>query len=314
MIRINLLKPLDAPAKPFVFEEPAKPRKGKVIALLALCVVAIAAIVALQFPGLFGDLFAKKEAPAEAQVAPPKPEPEPAEAPKPAKVTANAVEETVRDLHPEASKPPAPATYADLVPSQKIEFQYYASVRILKDIKAVTPPDVGFANFIFTPPGDFYVHGLAAGEEDLKRFREGLASLTGAEIKPGMDAPAGARGHAKEFSFFGTVKYPLETLPAPPDRVVAKADVPKELKQAKALAGNLGIRLKEPRLLATAQAGNVKKMVWQSTADCSFQQMQDFLAGLHESKSHLGFAKFALRAQGDEKVVAEMDFLAYVQP
>jgi hypothetical protein len=266
----------------------------------------------LQFPGLFGSLFAKPEPIAAVQTSP-KPKPE-AAVPAPAKVTANAVEETVRDLRPEASRPPAPTTYAELVPSRKIDFQNYASTRILKDIKSVTPPDVGFANFIFTPPGEFYVHGLAADEADLKRFQDGLASLTGAEIKAGMNVPAGARGHAREFSFFGSVRYPVESMPTPPDRVLAKADVQKELKQLRTVAGNLGIHIKEPRLLATAQAGNVKKMVWEASADCSFQQIQDFLTGLHESKSNLGFAKFALHAHGDEKMIADMDILAYVQP
>jgi hypothetical protein len=229
-------------------------------------------------------------------------------------VAAGAVEETVRDLHPGAARPAAPAAYSDLAPSQKIEYQYYASARILKEIKSITPPEVGFANFIFSPPGEFYVHGLAAGDEDLKRFRDGLSTLNGVRIKPGMNVPAGARGKAKEFSFFGSVAYPLEQLPVPPDRVVAKADLSRELRQMKKVAGDLGIRLKEPRLLTTAQAGNVKKMVWEASADCSFQQMQDFLAGLHESKSNLGVLKFALRARGDEKVVADVDILAYVQP
>ena len=312
MIRINLLKPLEAPSRPFVFEEPSKPGKGKVIAFAIMGCAALVVIAALQFPGLFGGFFAKQAAHV-AAAKPPAPRPE-AEASRPAKVTANAVEETVRDLHPENSPPAAPATYADLVPSQKIEFQYYASARILTEIKSITPPDVGFANFIFTPPGEFYVHGLAGGEEDLKRFREGLAGLAGAEIKPGMNLPAGSRGKTKEFSFFGSVKYPLESLPTPPDRVVSQADIPKELQQMRKVAGSLGIRLKEPRLLATAQAGNVKRMVWESSADCSFQQMQDLLAGLRESNSNLGFAKFALRARGDEKVVADLDFLAYVHP
>jgi hypothetical protein len=312
MIRINLLKPLEVQAQPLVFEEPPKPRKQKVILLSALIAVALVAIVVLQFPGLLGGLFAGKKEP-EIVAAPPKPAPE-AQVHKPKRVTADAVEETVPDMHPEASRPAGPASYADLVPSQKIEYQYYASTRILKDIKAITPPDVGFANFIFTPPGEFYVHGLAAGEADLKRFQDGLAGLTGAQIKPGMNAPAGARGLSKEFSFFGSVKYPVESLPTPPDRVLPKADVQKELTQMKSVAGNLGIRLKEPKLLSTTQAGNVKKMVWQTGADCSFQQMQDFLSGLHDAKSNLGFIKFALRAQGDEKVVADMDILAYVQP
>lgn len=313
MIRINLLKPLQAPERPILLEEPAKPGKGKIIALAALCVAALLAIGILQFPGMFGGLFAKQEEPEIAEVVPPAPRPESSES-RPAKVTANAVEETVRDLQPGSSVPMGRTAYADLVPSQKIEYQYYASARILKDIKSVTPPDVGFANFIFTPPGEFYVHGLAADEEDLKRFQEGLASLSGAEIKPGMNVSAGAKGRAKEFSFYGSVKYPVETLPTPPDRVLAKADLNRELKQMKSVAGSLGIRLKEPRLLTTAQAGNVKKMVWEASADCSFQQMQDFLAELHESKSNLGFLKFALRARGDEKVVADLDILAYVQP
>jgi len=312
MIRINLLKPLEVPAKPFVFDEPARRSKPKLILFSLLGVAAVVAIVTLQFPGFFGNLFAKREQPVAVPV-PPKPVPE-TTAEKPAKVTANAVEETVRDLHPEASKPPAPATYADLVPSQKIEYQYYASTRLLKDIKSITPPDVGFANFIFTPPGEFYVHGLASDDQDLKRFQDGLASLTGAEIKPGMNVSAGARGKSREFSFFGSVRYPVDALPTPPNRVVAKADLQKELKQMRTVAGNLGIHLKEPRLLATAQACLVKKMIWQASAECSFQQIQDFLAELHESKSNLGFAKFALRARGDEKMVAEMDILAYVQP
>jgi hypothetical protein len=312
MIRINLLKPLEAPARPYILEAPAKSGKGKVIALLVVAALALVAIAALQFPGLFGGLFAKQEV---VEAAPESPEPKPeSEAAQPPKVTANAVEETVRDLRPEASAPPAPSSYADLVPSQKIEFQYYSAGRILKEIKSITPPDVGFANFIFTPPGEFYVHGLAADEADLKKFQDGLSALAGAEIKPGMNAPAGARGKSKEFSFFGTVRYPVESLSAPPNRVVAKADVTKELKRMRTVAGNLGIRLKEPKLLATAQAGNVKKMVWSASADCSFQQMQDFLAELHQSNSNLGFAKFALRARGDEKVVADMDFLAYVEP
>ena len=312
MIRINLLKPLDVPVMPFVFEEPAKPGKRKIILLSSVAGVAAVLIVVFMFPGIFGDMFAKK-APVAVSVEPPMPKPE-EETVQPKKVTAAAVEETVRDIQPEKAEPAPPSTYADLVPSQKIEFQYYASARILKDIKAITPPDVGFANFIFTPPGDFYVHGLAADAQDLARFQQGLAGLSGAEIKPGMNVAAGARGQSKEFSFFGSVKYPIGAIPTPPDRVFGKEDVQKELKQMKTVAGNLGIHLKEPRLLTNTQAGNVKRMVWSTAADCSFQQMQDFLTELHDSKSNLGFIKFALHASGDEKVVADMDILAYVEP
>jgi hypothetical protein len=42
--------------------------------------------------------------------------------------------------------------------------------------------------------------------------------------------------------------------------------------------------------------------------------LQDLISELHEGNSNLGFIKFALHASGDEKVVTEMDILAYVQP
>ncbi len=312
MIRINLLKPLEAPIQPFVFEEAAKPRKQKIIIFSSVIAVLVVLIVLLMRPGIIGDMFAAKVAVAEKVESPP-PKTE-VEEPQPKKVTAAAVEETVRDIQSAHAEPAPPSTYAELVPSQKIEFQYYASSRILKDIKAITPPDVGFANFIFTPPGDFYVHGLAADQQDLDRFQQGLAGMLGAAIKPGMNVAAGSHGQAKEFSFFGSVKYPISSISTPPDRVVDKAELLKELKQMQTVAGTLGIRLKEPKLLNTAQAGNVKRMVYQTAADCSFQQMQDFLTELHDSKSNLGFIKFALHARGDEKVVADMDILAYVEP
>ena len=313
MIRINLLKPLETPVQPLIFEEPAKSNKKK-LAIYGGVMVALLILGAFVMnPTMLSGLFSKEEEKITETVAPPVPQPE-EEQVQPKPVTAQAVEETVRDMQPDAGKPAGPATYADLVPSQKIEFQYYASARILKDIKAITPPDVGFANFIFTPPGDFYVHGLAGDAQDLERFQQGLNGLTGADIKPGMNVAAGARGKSKEFSFFGSVKYPVDEMAAPPDRVVDKAELQLALKQMKTVAGNLGIRLKEPKLFSTAQSGNVKKLIYQTAADCSFQQMQDFLSELHESKSNLGFIKFSLHASGDEKVVADMDILAYVEP
>ncbi|HKP97123.1 MAG TPA: hypothetical protein VJ385_15345 [Fibrobacteria bacterium] len=313
MIRINLLKPLEPQALPLILAEPAGKRKTPFLVLGGLVLIAVIAIAVLQFPSLFGGMLAGKRT-AETAPVPPTPKPEAEESVQPKRVTSQAVEETVRDLQEDKTREQIEPSYSRMVPSEKIEFQYYASSRVLKDVKAVTPPDVGFANFIFTPPGDFYVHGLAADDRELQRFHEGLAGLTGSTVRLGMNVPAGSKGKGKEFSFFASVKYPLNGIRTPPDHVIEKSALQKELKQLKTVANGLGIRLKEPRLLNTSSVGNVNRMIYQTSADCSFQQMQDLLAGLHEGKSNLGFIKFALRARGDEKVVADMDILAYVQP
>lgn len=314
MIKINLLKPLQAPVAPLILEEPKGKRKQLVLLVGGLAIVALGAMAVLQYPGFFSGLIggggeiAQVEAPAAPVEAPAPAEP----AAKPKRVTADAVEEIVREIQAEQGRQGPAATYADLVPSEKIEFQYFAANRILRDIKAVTPPDIGFADFIFSPPGDFYIHGLAYDEGTYERFRAGLEGLEGASIRPGVVAKGGTRGTAKEFSFYGTVKYPVTSISQPPDRVVKKQDVQAELKRLKEVAATLGIALRNPKLKSTSDAGEYRKMVFQASADCSYQQMQDLLSQLHESKSNLGFLKFALKAGGDENVVASLDILAYV--
>lgn len=309
MIRINLLKPLQPQARPLILDEPAGGRK-KLYLILGGLALAAGAIALLQFPSLLGGGPDAGETSGTVLEAP-----EPVqEGSPPKRVTSQAVEEVVRDIGEDQESRIAALSYADMVPSEKIEFQYFSSARILKDIKAVTPPAVGFANFIFTPPGDFYVHGLAGADRDLERFKDGLSGLEGAEIKPGLNAPAGARGQSREFSFFGSVKYPLNSIRPPHDRVLSRDRLQAELDRMKAVAGALGIRLNEPRLASTSKAGAYNRLIYKTGADCSYQQVQDLLGGLHEGKSNLGFIKIALRARGDEKVVAELDVLAYVIP
>jgi hypothetical protein len=312
MIRINLLKPLEPQALPLILEEPAK-KKNSALILGGLVLIAVIAIAVLQFPSLFGGLFAAKQEKVEKPPVAPVPRPS-EEHVQPKRVTANAVEETVRDLQDDPAAQQINPSYADMVPSGKIEFQYYASIRILKDIKTATPPDIGFANFIFTPPGDFYVHGLAESEQDLQRFQEGLKGLSGASIRLGMNAAAGTHGKSKEFSIFGSVKYPLSEVGSPPDHSIPKAALAGQLKQFKVLANGLGIRIKEPKLISSTDAGTLKKNIYLVAADCSFQQMQDLISDLHEGKSNLGLIKFSLNAKGDEKVNAELDVAAYVGP
>jgi hypothetical protein len=319
MIRINLLKPLQSPQSPMMLMEEGAGGKKKTLLILAGVLVVAVAVAVLQYPSLLGGMIRGSRQP---QVAAVKHAPHPKaavpqaapELPKaePKRVTAQAVEEIVHEIQADqAREAPAP-TYSELVPSEKIEFQYFACTRILKDIKAVTPPDVGFANFIFTPPGDFYVHGLAYDEESYNKFKAGLDGLEGASVRPGLAAKAGARGTAREFSFYGSVKYPLNGGQTPPDRVVTKARLQAELKQLHSVADGLGIKLRDPKLLASTQAGNSRKMVFQAVADCSYQQLQQFLSRLYENKSNLGFIKFSLHARGDEQVVADLDILAYV--
>lgn len=312
MIRINLLKPLQQQALPLILDEPSGHGKKTYLILGGLALIAVGAIAFLQFPSLLGGLFTHEEK-VEAPPVPPVPAPSEEHA-QPKRVTSQAVEETVRDLQPGQPEAQTEPSYAQMAPSAKIEFQYYSSKRLLKDIKAVTPPDVGFADFVFTPPGDFYIHGLAESESDLQRFQEGLNGLSGAKIRPGMNLPAGTHGKSKEFSFFGSVKYPLSEIGNPPDHSITKAGLPGELKALKTLAANLGIRLKEPKLLSSTQLGAYKKHIYMVAAECSFQQMQDLINDLHEGKSNLGPIKFSLNAKGDEKVNAELDIAAYVGP
>jgi hypothetical protein len=311
MIRINLLKPLQAPASPVMLEEPAGRRKPLVLALAGIIVLAAGVSAVLMYPSILGGLLGEEEAAViEAPAAPEAAAAAPVAEPK--RVTAHAVEEIVREVQAEQERMGPSAGYADLVPSEKIEYQYFAATRILKDIKSVTPPDVGFAHFIFTPPGDFYIHGLAYDEETYRRFQEGLATLEGAAIRPGLAARGKGRARTVEFSFYGTVRYPVNAISQPPDRVVSKQELQAELKQLGQVASTLGIRLKSPRLKSTSDAGEYRKLVYQASADCSYQQMQDLLTRLQENRSNLGFLKFALKAEGEDRSTASLDILAYV--
>ncbi len=317
MIRINLLKPLQAPtSSPMSLDDSGGRRKTTTLVVGGLAVVALAVVLVLQYPTLFGGLLGGRKPPVAAKTHKNPPQPKPSETPaeKPKPVTADAVEETVRDLGNNKSETQVMnRSYADLVPSERIEFQYFACEKILKDIKAVTPPDVGFADFIFTIPGEFYVHGLAGDAESMQKFQDGLKGMSGAAVKPGLNVAAGAHHEGKEFSFLGSVKYPVDGLPIPPDHVLNKAGLAQEFSKLKSAAKSLGIVLKEPRLLNAADVGANKRMVYETSGDCSFQQIQDLLGELRQAKSHLGILKFDLHARGDEKVVADLAILAYVK-
>ncbi len=308
MIRINLLKSIQFETPVPVVKQSKDRRKQLVLSGGGLAIVVLVGVLYMQHRAA---QKAAEALQAEAQQVTEAPGPG-LDSLQPKRVTANAVEETVRDVGDQSERQAEPPAYFDMVPSVKIEYQYFACTRILRDIKAVTPAEVGFANFIFTPPGDFYVHGLVSDVENFERFKQGLASMRNTTVRPGKEAPAGTKGLGKEFSFYGTVNYPINSVPTPVNHVLTKAKLQEEVASLKTVAANLGIKIKEMRQLSSVSTNGTQRLVYQITADCSFQQMQDFVDGLQEAKSDLGFLKFALHARGDDKVVAEMDILAYV--
>lgn len=311
MIRINLLKSLQVSAQPHILAESANKKKKTILIGAALVVMALAVVALLQYPTLLGGMLSGSKKVAEKEVVKADSSAE-LEFPKPKRVTANAVEETVGDVGDQSERLATAPTYADLVPSQKIEFQVFAAKQILKDIKSVTPPEVGFANFIFTPPGDFYLHGLASNEENYQKLKAALSKLKNAEVRAGLNAAVGAKSLAKEFSFYGSVSYPLASVQTPPDHVILESKLNEEFAQLKSMALNLGIKLREPKKLSTAVMGETTRFIYQAKAECDFQQMQDLISDLQQAKSNLGFLKFALNASGDEKVNAELDIVVYV--
>jgi hypothetical protein len=311
MIRINFLKPLRPQVIANTLVDAGNKRNKLILVGGALAVVALGVVALLQYPTLLGGMLKKPEV-VEATPVSEKHKLVTLDTLRPKRVTADAVEETVRDIGDQRDRQAEPPAYADLAASEKIEFQYFVCSRILRDIKAVTPIEVGFANFIFTPPGDFYVHGLTSDSESYERFKTGLNGMQNTAVRVGLFVPAGNHGAGKEFSFYGTIKYPLSAIPVTPDHMIASGNIQTELNQLKSVALGLGIKLKEPKLSSSVKVGVKTRVVYQTSADCSFQQMQDLFTELKAAKSNLGFIRFALLAKSDEKVVAEMDVIAFV--
>lgn len=311
MIRINLLKPLQAQSPLHSLDglssEPS--RKGLWIGVAAVAVVLGGGFLLLN-PDFLGGKSGKvlEEAPTVKAEAPAKPTPPP---PKPKPTTAYAVEEIVRDVQSEQAKETAPPAYSALVPSQKIEFQQRMGVRILQDVKAATPPEIGFARFIFTPPGEYYVHGLAASEADLRRFKQGLQTLPGAEIRDGMLNPV-PQGSGKEFSLFGKVRYPMTGARPLGNKVVSEADLAQALRQWSAEAKQAGLRMGSVKQVSSVPLGSGARRVYEASGSGSYRAVQNFLARIHESESPIGLIRLTLQADRNGDMRAQFDLLAYL--
>lgn len=306
MIRVNLLKPLQPQSERILDLAPSGTGKKPVLALVlgGLVLAGAAAFFALSMRK--GE--PEKPIPLAKAVEPKAPLSPQA---KPAEVTDAAVEEILTEARMEAASASAPSRYEDLAPTARIAHQYRVGGRILQQVKEITPADMGFADFIFTPPGDFYIRGLAYTPAALEEFKGRLNSLEGASVRAGVDKPAGPDGAAREFSFFVTVRFPLEA-DAGASKVLSKSEVTGELAQVSAVAKNLGLTLNPPKLAQTSDAGAYKRVVYRSELRCNYAQLEEFIGRLREMRSNVGVAKFALKARGDEEAVANLDFMVYV--
>jgi hypothetical protein len=327
MIKINLLKS-EQPRQPLTALSEGKPQSRKLVMSVGLIALLGAgaffaydrfgggsasgnAVAAGETPeGASAPVAAEAlpEVPKLATETPPEPPVQKAAAPP----SGEAVEDIVGELARQAEAAPKPRGYADLVPSERVEYQLQAVLRLLKDIKGITPPDVGFAEFVFTPPGEFYVHGLAYDPQSLERFEQGLRGLQGAEVRPGKMKDVGsAKQKAREFSYYCKVSYPVATLPTQ-DRVVERNKVDGALRDAVALGQSLGLKLKTPKLTGREDAGAVQRLVFATTADASYDKLADFLEQMRAKQAPLGVLRVSLKARGDEDMVADLDLVAYV--
>jgi hypothetical protein len=229
-----------------------------------------------------------------------------------APASGEAVEDIVGELARNAEAAPKPRGYVDLVPSERVEYQLQTVQQLLKDVKAITPPDVGFAEFVFTPPGEFYVHGLAYSPASLKRFEKGLQGLQGAEVKPGIARVVGSEARkVNEFSFYCKVKYPVSTMPSD-DKVVQRNKVDVALREAIGMGQSLGLKLKTPKLTGREESDGLQRLVFATTTEVSYDKLTDFLEQMRTKQSPLGVLRVSLKAHGDEEMVADLDLVAYV--
>jgi hypothetical protein len=320
MIKINLLKS-ELPRKPLVPLTEAKPGSRKKAMSVAL--IAVAGVGAYLAWNQFGPSLAKgDQASVEIPETPPAVEakaeekagvpPEPPMVENTAPAGGEAVEDIVGELARNAEASPKPRTYADLVPSERIEYQLQTVQRLLKDVKAITPADVGFAEFVFTPPGEFYVHGLAYNPASLEQFEQGLRRLEGGEVRPGKMTDVGSESHrAREFSYYCKVAYPVTTMPSN-GLVVQRNKVDLALRDAMVLAESMGLNLKTPKLTGREESGSLQRLVFATTAEVSYDKLTDFLEQMRTKQSPLGVLRVSLKARGDEDMVADLDLVAYV--
>ncbi len=306
MIRINLLKPLQA-QRPMTLVETGG--KGKRLAVWAAVVLVVAGVAYF---------LTRPKSPTMATVHPTRPtvaaHPAAAPTPTPKPITADAVEEIVRQAQTDLSGMSSTPTYADLAPSQRIAYQNDAGAKLLRDLGNATPVQVGFAQIIFTPPDEFYLHGLSESPGDLAKFQSALAAaFPGAEIRSGFSRPVGAAKTAREFSLFVKMKYTPDDASLIDNHVVARNQLNAALQGFAHTAQALGVSVQTPRLEKTTEADGLKRLVYRTEAQCDYSHLQELLEKMHADQSDVGLVRLALESHGDDHMVASLDLLVYAQ-
>ena len=315
MIRINLLKSLQALPEVERIEEPARDAVSEFVAEprgnghLLLWVLVPIVLLASAGTGIY---LAMRRSHTETPVE----KIEPIE-PAPVADTAHAWVPVASDLSPNALVPdsvkPATDSAAEPDPSRRIAFQYFTGTRLFQDLQNAAPQSVGFTRIMFTPPGEFYAHGVAGTDDDLQRFKRALTALPGALLTQDQSQPVGPGGMAREFHFSGNLRYDTSGMVSTENRVMAADQVGAALKGFMNTTHSLGIELEPIQLLDSSVSGGLTRLLYHTEAGCDYARLQALLEKLQRTRSHVGFQRVSLEAQGNEKMTASLDLLVYAR-
>ena len=199
--------------------------------------------------------------------------------------------------------------YSKLSPSKLIAFQQSSGAQLLHDLLAAAPEGVGFSRIAFTPPGEFYIHGVATTAADMQHFQKGFNTLPGLELQENKIQSVGADQH--EFVFSGRVAYSGMEIDSSKNRVLAAnqsdASLQRFLKTAKAQ----NIDMDPPQLRDSSNVDGVRHRVYHTEARCDYVKLQALLEALRKARSNVGFQQLALEARGEESMTASLDLILY---
>ncbi len=306
MIKLNLLEDLvEVEAEYF---PPEKTSSGKKAAVVVIPVaIATAVIVGYYVRGLYTPEPSAPQLPLQSKgPIPPKPEY------KPDVVISQSVEEIVKEIENEQRQKPRVATYKDLNPASKIEFQLAVCKKTLAHVKSITSPDIGFTDLILTTPGDLYIHGMAEGKPAFNSFKDKLTSVPYISAKPGMVKPLETKDLGIEFSLYGHIK--LSAPKSKDNRSIKLDELNKNLSSFKEVAKGSGLDFDNLKLKSKSNLGSYKRYIYQaSDPNCDYGEFQNFVNKLHLARSNVGILKFSLKATQQGTMAANMDVVLYVK-
>lgn len=230
---------------------------------------------------------------------------------KPQVVLSHVVEELVREIEEEQRLAPREPTYQSLTPGAQVEYQLYIARKALQFFKDRTTPRIGFTDLVISTPGDIYLRGRSMTLGDYQTFFEELQKGTELSIREGEPVQKyGEKGVKREFSLYG--KFRFKEPPASTNRLVAEAELGDELRAFREKASAVGINFSTPELQSNTNMGPFKQRLYTVHATgLDFGAFYQLINSLYLGQSHVGIAKFALRASGDETIDIELNLLIY---